>query len=864
MEAPEFWKKRIDDLYSELSTSSFGLSTKDAKERLAKQGRNEIPDKDKKEWLDILISQIKSPFLLILIFASIVSGYLGLSSIMAGGPLEEISDTAIILLIVVASVALGFFQEYKSEKVLTELKKYFTYHAVVLRDGEKGQVDSRELVPGDVVFVGLGDIVPADLRLIETSGILANESLLTGESREVRKDADASPGSGANPQDIGNGLFMGSTVVEGYAKCLVIATGQNTFFGKTASVFSLKVPETDFQTGIRKFGDMVIRVIVVMTLLVFFFNILGGRNSIADSALFALALAVGVAPEALPAVITVTLSTGSMHLAKKKVITKKLAAIEDLGNMDVLCTDKTGTLTEESLRMDKYVDLDKRDSHDVFQYALLCNSAVGTGNHIKGNAIDVAIAKRGHSLKTDLSHFKKIQEIQFDFNRRRMSQVVQEGRKRYLVVKGAPESVISICTKVRTSSKLYSISEKESEIKEMIACYNREGHSTIAIAYKDIDSKAAYSKDDEKDMVFIGFVLFSNPPKPTVRMTLERLKKLNIRLKVLTGDDPLVTKKLCSEVGFEPAEGRIVLGSELRAMNPEEFSEAAQKFDVFARVAPDQKLAIVEALRAKGHVVGFMGDGINDAPALRTADVGISVNTAADVAKGASHIILLKKSLGVVCDGVEEGRRIFGNITKYIHMVISANNGNMATVVISSIFLPFIPMLPTQILLNNLVADLPMLSIAGDNVDKEYSERPRKWNIGFIVKFMLFFGFISTFFDLLLIGIMYFVLHSGAGAFRTAWFVESLLSEIMLIFSLRTSLPFFRSMPSHLLALSSVAAGIIALAVVYVGPIANLFQFEPLGTDLILTIAGILVLYFIAAELGKVVFYKKIATAKDE
>ncbi len=865
MESAEAWKKNISELYSEFSTSENGLSSKEAKERLERLGRNEIPDKDKKEWLEILISQVKSPFLLILIFASIVSGYLGFTSIFSGGPIEEISDTVIILVIVVASVALGFLQEYKSEKALSELKKYFTFHAVVERDGEKGQIDSRELVPGDIVFVGLGDIVPADLRLVETSGILVNESVLTGESREVRKEVGLGSGAGTNPQDIKNGLFMGSTVVDGYAKCLVVATGQGTFFGKTAAVFSLKVPETDFQIGIRKFGDMVIRVIVIMTVFVFLFNVLRlGWGSFASSLLFALALAVGVAPEALPAVITVTLSSGSMHLAKKKVITKKLAAIEDLGNMDVLCTDKTGTLTEESLRVDKYVDLDMKDSHDVFQYALLCNSAVGTGNHIKGNAIDVAIKKRGHVLKTELSHFKKIQEIQFDFNRRRMGQVAQEGKKMYLIVKGAPESVLSVCTKVRMGSKLFKLSEKENSLKEMIASYNRDGHSTIAVAYKDIEKKKEYSKEDENGLIFIGFVLFSNPPKPTVRLTLERLKMLNIRLKVLTGDDPLVTKKLCSEIGFAPAGERIVLGNELREMSKEEFSLAVERYDIFARVAPDQKLSIVEALRAGGHVVGFMGDGINDAPALRTADVGISVNTAADVAKGASHIILLKKSLGVVCDGVEEGRRIFGNITKYIHMVISANNGNMATVVISSVFLPFIPMLPTQILLNNLVADLPMLAISGDNVDKEYTERPRKWDIDFIVKFMLFFGFISTFFDLLLIAIMYFIMHldpahQGEATFRTAWFVESLLSEIMLIFSLRTHLPFFKSLPSLILALSSIAAGVVALAVVYISPVAKLFQFVPLGSDVVLLIAGVLALYFVAAEFGKVVFYKKIA-----
>ncbi|MFH1471194.1 MAG: HAD-IC family P-type ATPase, partial [Candidatus Micrarchaeota archaeon] len=587
----------------------------------------------------------------------------------------------------------------------------------------------------------------------------------------------------------------------------------------------------------------------------------GEKNVLAESGLFALALAIGIAPEALPAIITVCLTTGSRHLASKKVITKKLAAIEDLGNMDVLCTDKTGTLTEESLRMDKYVDLDRKDSHDVFEYALLCNSSVGSGNHIKGNAVDVAIAKRGHSLKTDLSRFCKVQEIPFDYQRRRMGQVVDEGKKRYLIVKGAPESILSVCSKIRMSFKLHGKNEKEVELRRVIDSYHEEGHSAIGVGYKEIEKKGAYSKDDEEGLVFIGFVLFSNPPKHTVKETLGRLKKLNVKLKILTGDDALVTRKLCSDIGFSPAFGRIVLGSELRGMEGDEFSQAIEKFDVFARVAPDQKLAIVEGLRKGGHVVGFMGDGINDAPAIRAADVGISVNTAADVAKGASHIILLKKSLGVVCDGVEEGRRIFGNIMKYILNTMSANNGNMITVAVSSVFLPFIPLLPSQILLNNLISDLPMFAISRDNVDRETTRTPHKWDINLIMRFMLFFGLISTLFDLVLIGILYFVMGTDVGVFRTAWFLQSILSEIIIVFSLRTHLPFFRSMPSWLLVISSILAAAVSVGVIYFGPVAELFQFAPLGAPVLLLIAGILAAYFAATEIGKAVFYSRFASS---
>lgn len=849
MATENVWQKKASELYQEFSGSPSGLSTREAEERLKRQGQNVIADKDKRAAVSILISQFTSPLVVILIFASLIAAYLG-----------DAFDMMMISAVVAISAILGFVQEYKSEKVLSELKKYYSYSATVVRDNEKKQIDARHLVPGDIVFVGLGDIIPADMRIIETTGIEVDESVLTGESKGGRKNALAMAGAPATPQDIKNGLFMGTTVTGGYAKAIVVSTGERTFFGKTVSVFSSKIPESDFQTGIRKFGSMLVKIILVITVVVFASNYLLGRgenNPFIESLLFALAIAVGITPEALPAIITITLSNGSLALAKKKVVTKKLAAIEDLGNMDILCTDKTGTLTDE-IHVERYVDLDKKDSHDVLEYSVLCNAAVGTAR-IRGNFIDVAIKKYAHHRKTDVSRFTKLQEIPFDFSRRRMGQIVREGKKAMLIVKGAPEAVLAACSHAKTSSTVQRMSKKEAAIKKMIVDYNRQGHTVIAVAYKDVPLKKGYSKEDEKDLVLLGFLLLHNPPKHSVVPTIERLERLGVRLKILTGDDPLVTKKLCNEIGFKPTADCITLGSNLAGLDEKGLAEAVERCDVFARVTPEQKLLIIEALRRNGHVVGFLGDGINDAPSLRTADVGISVNTAADVAKGASHIILLQKSLGVIADGVEEGRKIFGNITKYILNTTSANQGNMITVAASSFFLPFMPLLPYQILLNNLFSDLPLVSVSTDNVDRSYTKKPQRWDIDMILKFMVFFGLISTAYDFLFIGVLQFVMHVDMATFRTAWFLESVLSEMLIVFSLRTHLPFFRSVPSKTLIATTLIAAGLAAGAVYYGPIAGLFQFKAPSAFLLALTAVVLVAYFITTEIGKAFFFSRIA-----
>ncbi|MFA6530733.1 MAG: HAD-IC family P-type ATPase, partial [Candidatus Micrarchaeia archaeon] len=507
---------------------------------------------------------------------------------------------------------------------------------------------------------------------------------------------------------------------------------------------------------------------------------------------------------------------------------------------------------------DGYVDLDKNDSHDVLEYAMLCNSAVGT-TKVKGNAVDVAIRRNGLKNKVDLARFKKLDEIPFDFSRKRMGQVVSEGKKTFMIVKGAPENVLEACSKIKISSTEYAVSSKGKYVRDLIQDYCSKGYSTIGVAYKDVNSNKTFSKKDEHDLIFIGFILLKNHAKLSVRPTLERLGSLNVQLKIVTGDDPLVTQKLCEDIGVKIAGGRIILGSEIGAMGQKEFSDAVEQFNIFARVNPEQKLRIIESLRQNGHVVGFLGDGINDAPSLRTADVGISVDTAADVAKGASHIILLKKDLDVICDGVEGGRKIFGNITKYILNTMSANQGNMITVALASFFLPFIPLLPSQILLNNLLSDLPLVSIATDNVDKTYTRKPQKWNISFIVRFMIFFGLISTVFDIIFISISQFVLNLDMDTFRTAWFLESVLSEMIIVFSLRTRLPFFKTMPSWMLFISSVLAIAVSFGVIYFQPIAEAFHFVPLGYTEILAVIAVIAAYFVATEIGKPIFFSKFA-----
>lgn len=841
--AAEYYNIDQKEVFNLLGSSEKGLSLADAGKRLVQYGKNEIEAQDKRTAISILAAQFLSPLVLILIFASLIAGFLG-----------EATDMMIILAIVLINAALGFYQEFKSERALAELKKYISFKARVLRGGEEIEVDDKDLVLGDVVFLEIGDVVPADIRLIESHKLTADESMITGESLPVEKDAGEVSLKNAQPSQQSNMAFMGTIVSSGMGRGIVVATGKNTEFGRTATVLSAREPPTDFQKSINKFGSFLIKVILLLTIFVFASNALLGKGML-ESFLFALALAVGITPELLPIIITISLSAGAMHLAKNKVVVKRLAAIEGLGNIDILCMDKTGTLTENKITLEQYTDADGKKSSDVLDYALLCNEAIREKGKAEGNTIDVAVWGHPDAKRAGLGKYKKIQEVEFDFDRRRMGMVVEAGKKRLYICKGAPESVLSACSHVEKDGKQVPVKGYRKKLESEMEKLSGQGFRVVAVAFKEVGFEDEYTDAEEFGLAFKGFLTFLDPPKKTAMAALKTFKELGVELKLLTGDNELVTREVCREVGFG-IYGRIVLGSELERMSEREFAKAASENSIFARITPEQKYKIVGALTKQGHIVGFLGDGVNDAPALKLADVGITVDSAVDVAKDSADVILLKKSLSTLADGIKEGRRTFGNIMKYILNTISANFGNMFTLTLSTFVVPFIPLLPSQILLNNLISDGPLTTISTDNVDEEYLKKPKKWNMKGISHFMVFFGAISMVFDFATIAVMLLLTGGNAALFRTAWFLESVLSEIIITFAIRTKRPFWKSMPSKMLIYSSLVCIGLSVWVIY-SPMDFLFDFEQLGPVMLGAIAVILAGYFAMAEVAKRVFYKK-------
>ncbi|MCX6801917.1 MAG: magnesium-translocating P-type ATPase [Candidatus Diapherotrites archaeon] len=837
----DFSAMQAKAVFEALDSSEKGLSAGEAGKRLEKSGKNEIQAKDRRTALSIFISQFTSPLILILVLASLVAFFLG-----------EGTDALIIIGIVFVNALLGFYQEFRSEKALAELRKYVSFKAKVLRDGQKTEIDARDVVTGDIVFLGTGDLVPADLRLLEAQELSIDESVVTGESFPVHKHVEKNLAF-ADSSKKANIAFMGTIVSGGLGKGIVTATGKETEFGHTAVVLSAKEPPTDFQESINSFGNLLVKIIFLMCVFIFASNAFLGKGLL-ESFLFAVAIAVGITPELLPIIITISLSNAAIHLAKKKVVVKKLISIEDLGNVDVLCMDKTGTLTENSISVENCSGVDWKESKEILEFAVLCNSAVIEKGVAKGNAIDSAILDYANKANFKPGQWEKIEEIEFDYSRRRMSVVLEKGGKRLLVCKGAPESVFEKCGSVVIEGKEKAIRPILASLKEKAAAIEKKGLRVVAVSFKEIGKKKDYSAADEEDLALAGFVSFIDPPKKTALEALRRLKALGVEFKILTGDNELVTMEICRQVGLE-ANGGIVLGSELEKMDEAGFMKAVCESTIFARITPEQKYRIVKGLGEKGHIVGFLGDGVNDAPALKAADVGITVDTAVDIAKDSADIILLRKSLGVLVDGIEEGRKTFGNIRKYIYNTISANFGNMFTLSISSLFLNFIPLLPSQILLANFISDGPLLTISTDNVDSDSLHKPRRWNIKAIRTFMLLFGSLSMVFDFITIGILMLLVGADFALFRTAWFLESVLSEIVVTFAIRTKKPFWKSKPSKMLLWASVAGIIVSVALVY-SPLAFLFQFKPLPLWLLAAIAAVLAAYFSMAEIAKTIFFK--------
>ncbi len=805
-----------------------GLSSGEARKRLLQYGPNDLSEKTHRHGLSILLSQFSSPLILILIIAAGISFSIG-----------ESIDAIVIVSIVFLSSILGFFQEYKAERCLRSLKKFITIRANVIRDGQEIEIDAKELVPGDIVRLNIGDIVPADIELLKVDEFCTDESALTGESMPVVKNTLPSNTKSSLPQDLLNVAFMGTTVSNGLAEGVVIATREQTFFGKTAAFLKQKAPETGFHKGIREFGNFLMKITFAMTLFILVVNAALGK-SFFDSLLFAIALAVGITPEVLPILITITLSNGALKMAKAKVITKTLPSVEDFGNMDILCCDKTGTLTEGELSLADYRNIDGQEDDTVLLMGLLCAG---------DNVLDKALFKseKAKKLKMKMKEFELLDTNEFDFERRCMSVVVRRGKENLFLAKGAPESLLPLCT--------LSESEK-TKMAATIKSYEENGQRIIAIAQKSF-SKNDSTKQDEKELTLLGFLLFLDPPKASVKESLITLQKLGIDIKIISGDSAGITGKICRDVGFSIAGNHVVTGDELEKLKGKEFERCINTSNVFARVSPEQKYNIVAGLNKENHIVGFLGDGINDAPALKAADVGISVDTGSGIAKEAADIILLKKSLNVLAEGIIEGRKIFGNITKYIFNTISANFGNMITIAASSMFLKFIPLLPSQILLNNLISDIPLLTVATDHVDEDFVKKPKRWNMKLISRFMVVFGCISTFFDLALILPLAFILKATPELFRTAWFVESVLSEIIITFAIRTKMPFFKSKPSSWLVWTSLGASILTIALTYTALGGRLFAFTALPVPILFFIGGILAAYFVVAEIAKRFFFKR-------
>ena len=775
-----------ETLFEKLKTSSKGLSEKEAEHRLEEHGYNEPARKKKRAIIVQILLKFLNPLVIVLLVIAAFSLFFG----------EKI-EAILVLLMAGLSVGLSFTQEYRAGKEAEKLSEMVRATATVYRNEKSREVKIREIVPGDIVDLFAGDMIPADLRIISCKDLFINQASLTGESFPVEKTAMPNQDANGSANAVGNIAFMGSSVVSGTGLAVAVKTGLSTQFGEISRRLAAMTPQTSFDKGIQKFTWLMIRLMLAMVVVIFVVNATL-KHDIVQAFLFSLAVAVGLTPEMLPMLVAVNLSKGAIAMSKKQVIVKRLNSIQNFGAMDVLCTDKTGTLTLDKIVLETYCDVIRKEDKDVLKMAFL-NSFYQTG--LK-NILDKAILKYE---KTVVDQYKKIDEVPFDFSRKIMSVVVEIGDKHRIITKGAPEEVFKRCTKYELEGEMVEMDPLIlADLKTEYEHLSSEGFRVLAVAYKDFENKKeVYSKNDEQDLILKGYISFLDPPKPTARKTIEALKNLGIAFKVLTGDNELVTRKICSDVGIDVKE--LVTGDIVEKASDEELKTLVRITSVFARLSPLQKERVIHALHQDNHTVGYLGDGINDAPALKIADVGISVNNAVDIAKESADIILLKKSLMVLEDGVIEGRKTFGNILKYIKMGASSNFGNMFSMTGASIFLPFLPMLPIQILLNNLLYDLSQVAIPSDDVDEEYVLKERPWNVDYIKKFIFCIGPISSIFDFVTFGVLLWVFHASQPLFNTGWFLESLCTQTLVIHIIRTGkIPFVQSRPSQFLMFTSI------------------------------------------------------------
>jgi Mg2+-importing ATPase len=835
-----YWNQDAAALSAALGSGPGGLSSEEAAAKLRLVGPNSVEDAAHLSALRLLLRQFESPLVLILIFATVIS--------LA---LQQWVDSAIILAVVLGSTLLGFSQEYRASTAVEQLKRRLALNCRVMRDGVERTVPVSTIVPGDLILLSAGNLIPADGIVIEAEDFLVSEASLTGESFPVEKR----PGI-VKPEAVlsarTNAVFLGASVRSGTAKVLVVETGHRTAFGAIAAQLGTREPETDFERGVRQFGYLLIRVMIVIVLFVLTVNLLLGRPVI-ESLLFAVALAVGLSPELLPAIVSVTLSAGARTMSRRGVIVRRLEAIENLGSMDILCTDKTGTLTEGTIVLNDALDAGNRPSDDVRRLAFL-NAAFETGIE---NPLDAAIVIAGESAGLTTRGFTKIDEIPFDFLRRRLTIVVAEEdapTQHLIVTKGALSNVLDICSSLeRGGVDIPLTTELRAELDAVSKAKGAQGFRVLAVATLRIAAKERYGRDDERDMTFRGFLIFFDPPKPEAQRTIHDLAQLGIRIKVISGDNRYVTAHLAQAVGLNPKS--ILTGDDLGRMRDEALWHRAPRTDLFVEIDPQQKERIVRALQRTGHSVGYLGDGINDAPALHAADVGISVEEAVDVARESADIILLSRDLDVLRSGVEDGRRTFANTLKYISITTSANFGNMVSMALATPLLPFLPLAAKQILLNNFLSDVPSIAISSDNVDPDRVARPPRWHIKDIQRFMVVFGLISSVFDLMTFAVLLLLFRADQATFQTSWFIVSLLTELAVVLVLRTHRPAFRSRPSRLLLWTTLAVSVATLAIPLLGPLSSVFGFVPLSALQMGTVIVIVIGYIAATEGAKAWFY---------
>jgi Mg2+-importing ATPase len=840
MERPDalFWNLPLESLLSGLEANQTGLSRQEAGVRTAKFGPNTLRDHRERPLLIQYLSHFRNPLVMILLAASAVSALTG-----------EITGFVIIWAIVLMSVTLDFIQEHRAGRAAEQLKKAVAVRATVLRDGHSQEIQIAGLVPGDVVLFAAGDLIPADCRLLEAKDFFINQSLLTGESYPVEKHALDLTVPAEDPSQAENTVFMGTSVISGMAKAMVCRTGADTAVGAIADSLQAKPPPTAFELGTQSFGMLIMRLTFLLVLFVFLINAFFHRPFL-DSLLFAIALAVGLTPELLPMVVTVTLSRGAMRMAKKQVIVKQLSAIHNLGSMDVLCTDKTGTLTEGRIKLERHLDAQGNDSAQVLQMAYL-NSYFETG--LKSPLDDAILEHK----EIDASSWRKIDEVPFDFERRRVSVLLDQSEKRLLVVKGSPEDILRLSTQYALGEEqgFQPLDEKaRASIQVLHDNLGKEGFKVLGIAWRTVALDHPHAVvDDETELIFAGFAAFLDPPKESAAHALKALAADGITVKIVTGDSELVTRYVCSQLNM-PVTG-VLNGSELQQMDDPTLSVRIRETNLFCRVTPAQKNRIILSLKAQRHTVGYLGDGINDAPSLRSADVGISVDSAVDVAKAAADMIMLREDLNVLHAGVQEGRRTFTNILKYIMMGTSSNFGNMFSMAGATMFLPFLPMLPSQILLNNLLYDVSELPIPMDNVDKEYLTHPRHWDTTFIRNYMWVVGPVSSVFDFLMFFILLKIFGAGEQLFHTGWFIESIATQTLVIFVIRTRGNPFKSRPSIALTITSLTVVSVAAALPFT-PLAAELGFVAPPPLFFVILPAMVLCYLAAVEFVKRWFYR--------